>query len=366
MKICIFSDARSVHIQRIVPGLIARGLEVHVVTHKPAELPGACVEKFTVPAPGLNNLRRWHGRWRRYLRDFMDRFDVVHVHFLQDWGFTPEIISSGCFVATPWGSDIVQPPGEGFPPIELAEARLAMLRHATAVTTWGPGFARIVAEYAGLDVEDIDLLPLGVDLALFRPDLSRLSDERRPLRVGFFKGFREVYGATYLMRAIPTVVEEVPNVRFDLIGDGPQLEKCKALAGRLDVDDCVNWVRRQPHRNIPNYLANWDLTVVPSVCESFGAAALESSAMGVPVVASDVGGLPDTVRHGVTGLLTPPQAPEQLADALITLLEDPPRRREMGAAGREMVEREYNWQTILDKWVTTYEKARDCAGAVLC
>ncbi len=50
----------------------------------------------------------------------------------------------------------------------------------------------------------------------------------------------------------------------------------------------------------------------------------------------------------------------------ITLLEDPARRREMGVAGREMVEREYNWQTILDKWVTTYEKARDCAGAVLC
>ncbi|MBU0716928.1 MAG: glycosyltransferase family 4 protein [Planctomycetes bacterium] len=365
MRICIFGDAQSVHLQRIVPGLIDRGVDVHVVTHKPAEISGVAVERFSVPPPSLTNLRTWHGRWLKCLREYMRRFDVVHVHFLADWGFTPEIMAEGCLVASPWGSDIVPPPGEGQPPRKLTDARVAMLRHAAMVTTWGPTFARTVAEFANIDESTIELLPLGVDLELFKPVERRFPRQSNLLRVGFYKGFREVYGASYLMRAMPAVVEVVPEVRFDMIGDGPQLAHCKMLAGLYGVEAHVNWVRRQPHRNIPNYLDGWDLTVIPSVCESFGAAALESSAMRVPVVASDVGGLPDTVEHGVTGLLVPPQAPEQLADAVITLLEDPELRQRMGAAGREMVEREYDWQAILDKWVATYGKARDRVFAVV-
>ena len=359
MRICIFCDARSVHIQRIVPGLVERGLDVHVVTHKPADISGATVERFCVPMPRMTNLHRWYGRWMQYLRDFMRRFDAVHMHFLSDWGFTPDIMDQGCFVASPWGSDIVPPPGEGQPTLELIEARLNMLRHAAMVTTWGPTFGQMVAKFAGIEVDSIEILPLGVDLELFKPREARSSRNGDPLRVGFFKGFREVYGATYLMRAIPMVVEVVPQARFDMIGDGPQLENCKVLAGRLGIESHIRWLPRQPHRNIPDHLAGWDLTVIPSVCESFGAAALEGSAMGVPVVASDVGGLPDTVHHGVTGLLVPARAPGQLADAIITLLQDPELRHQMGLTGRRLVEEQYDWSTILDRWITTYEKACD-------
>lgn len=359
MKVCIFGDTNSIHLQRIVPGLIARGADVHVVTRKSETIAGATVERFSVPHPSVGNLRRWRGRWMKYLRDFMGRFDVVHVHFLHDWGFTPEIIKSGCFVVTPWGSDIVLPPGEGTPSPELLDARKMMLRHAVAVTAWGPTFAASVAEFAGIDAAFIDCLPLGVDLDLFRPVRSSAPQAGDPKYVGFFKGFREVYGATTLMHAIPTVVETIPDARFQMIGDGPELQTCQQLAGRLGVQSHVKWCRRQPHRNLPNYLAGWKLSVIPSNCESFGAAALESAAMGVPVVASNVGGLPETVRHGETGLLVPPRVPEQLAAAIITLLEDEPRRLRMGAAGRSMVEREYEWNAILDDWVQLYAAARD-------
>ena len=87
--------------------------------------------------------------------------------------------------------------------------------------------------------------------------------------------------------------------------------------------------------------------------------------MRVPVVASDVGGLPETVHHGTTGLLVPPQAPEQLADAIITLLQDADLRHQIGLAGRRLVEEDYDWSTILDDWVATYEKARACTTAVV-
>jgi len=360
MRVCILGDAKSVHLQRIVPGLVERGLDVHVISHKPEAIPGATVSKFEVPPFGIGYPHRYYRRQTQYLKRLMRRFDVVHVHFLSDWGFTPEIMADGCFVASPWGSDVVPPPGENPPGADLIASRTTMLRHADCVTSLGPRFARMMADFARIDVERIDLLPLGVDLELFKPaEQCMVESNDRPFRVGFFKGFREVYGATYLMRAIPTVVDVYPRTRFHMIGDGPQLDRCKELSGFYNVDGHIKWIRRQPHANLPNYLAGWDLTVIPSVCESFGVAALESSAMRVPVIASDVGGLPDTVLHNETGLLVPSEAPEQLADAIITLLGDSERRQRMGDAGREFVQRDYDWQEILDKWVTTYGKALD-------
>lgn len=356
MRVCIFGDARSVHVQRLVGGLAARGVSLHVVTHKPAEVPGATVEPFAVPRAAWTNPRRWDARRQRYLRSFAQRFDAVHIHFLHDWGFTGEMLDEGCFVVTPWGSDIVPPPGEGLPTEPLRAARIMMLRSARLVTAWGHWFAGAVARFAGLDASTIERLPLGVDLELFRPMVQTRRDARSGHRVGFFKGFREVYGAAYLLRAAPTVLEEFPHTQFHLIGDGPQLEECKVLAGRLGVDFATTWISRQAHRNLPSHLAGWDVTAIPSLCESFGAAALESAAMEVPVVATAVGGLPETVRDGETGLLVPPAAPEQLADAIIRLLGDGGLRKRMGSASRAMVAREYEWGAILDRWVEVYAK----------
>ncbi len=365
MKICLFADARSVHIQRISAGLAARGVDVHIVTHKPTTVEGATVESFRIPPPSVLNPRRWQSRWRHYLRDFMKRFDVVHVHFLSPWGFTPEIIDQGCFMASPWGSDVVQPPGEGTPTEDVVAERRMMLQCAAKVAVWGPYLARTTAAYANIDESAMALLPLGVDLDLFRPMQSTPKPHDGHCTVGFFKGFRPVYGATYLMRAIPTVLEEFPQTKFQMIGDGPELVKCKQLAGMYGVDFQVNWIRRQSHGSLPAHIAGWDLSVVPSVCESFGAAALESSAMCVPVIASHVGGLPETVRDGETGWLVAPQAPEQLADAMIKALGDREARQVMGEAGRAMVQRDYDWRKIIDRCVATYQEARECVMCVV-
>jgi glycosyltransferase involved in cell wall biosynthesis len=338
---------------------------VHIVTHKPAVIPGVSVERFRIPGPTLANPRRWHRRWEQYLRGFLRGFDIVNVHFLCDWGFTPEIMNDGCLIASAWGSDIVPPPGEEPPSPDLTASRVMLLRNADTVTTCGPTFAAAVAKFAQIDVGCIDVVPFGVDLQLFTPGEATARQCPDPYRVGFFKGFRQVYGPTVLVRAIPLVLNELPDPRFDLVGDGPQLSECQTLAETLGVDSSVQWIPRQPHNDIPRLLTRWDLTVIASVYEAFGVAALESSAMGVPVVATDVGGLRDTVRHGETGLLIPAKSVEVLADAMVTLLRDGRRRLQMGQAGREWVRKHFDRRLVLDQWVHTYHRALDRASAMV-
>ena len=367
MDVCVFGNPRLVHVQRLAAGLVERGVVVHVVTHTPSALPGVTVEPYRVPRPGWRNLRRWQARETHYLRSFFRRFDVVNVQFLHDWGLTrsPEIMEEGCFVASPWGSDIVPPPGESAPTDALRAARIAMLRRADAVTAWGPTFAGMIADYAGIDVSRIPLLPLGVDPTLFDPDIPPTPEESNGPRIGYFKGFREVYGPTVLMEAIPLILKKFPTAHFDLIGDGPQLKTCHKMARESNVASSITWYDHQPHEAVPGYIRPWDVTVISSVRESFGAAALESSAMRVPVVASNVGGLPETVRDGLTGLLVPPHDPMALASGVVKLLRDDALRLRMGHAGRNMVVREYDWRGVLDDWVRVLAEARDHATCMV-
>ncbi|MEK6676070.1 MAG: glycosyltransferase family 4 protein [Planctomycetota bacterium] len=359
MRICFFADARNRHVRRLAPGLANRGHQVHCVGHKPLDLPGVTSEVYRVPPPGLSMPYRWLGRREAYLRTFLCRFDVVVVYFLHDWGFRPEWIGEGCFVASPRGSDIVPPPGESPPTADLVAERIAILRNAALVGVAGPSFAQIVAKHAGLSPEQIGLLPLGVDLQQFNPlaESDRPRDSLR--RVGFFKGFREVYGAVDLVRAIPIVAKRLPDVRFDFVGEGPTLPNCRRLAEKLGVSEKCQWLAPVMHEKIPELLRGWMVTAMPSRCESFGLAALESAAMTVPVVAYDVGGIRDTVQDGKSGLLAPPGDVEALAQGLLRLLSDEELRQRLGNWGREWVRDQFEWGAVLRQWEESLLQARE-------
>jgi glycosyltransferase involved in cell wall biosynthesis len=353
VRVCILGDARSIHIQRMARGLQTRGVRVRVVTRKTAAIRGVEVETFAVPRFGL----RYPGRWRRrralYLRRLFRSHDVVHVHFLDDWHITPELAATGRLVVSPWGSDIVPPPElEAFPP-HVVQTRQSLIRAATAVTAWGPWFASETAAFAGIARDRVTCVPLGVDLDQFA---RQPAAGRGDPTVGFFKGFRPVYGPERLIRAIPGILDRVPDARFELIGDGPLREPCRGLARTLGVLEAIRWLEPQPHAALADRIAGWHVNVIPSVCESFGLAALEAAAMGVPTVANRVGGLQETVRHGETGLLVAAQDHAALAEAVARLLVDADLRDTLGAAGRKLVADAYAWGSCIDRWIAVYRR----------
>ncbi|MCC7492693.1 MAG: N-acetyl-alpha-D-glucosaminyl L-malate synthase BshA [Fimbriimonadaceae bacterium] len=165
---------------------------------------------------------------------------------------------------------------------------------------------------------------------------------------------RPVKGILDIVRA-HAVVRERTGAQLVIVGDGPQREEAEKLAHGLGLGCDVTFVGRRD--DVASYLACADLYVAASREESFGMSALEAMSCGVPVVAMRVGGLPELVAEGETGLLTPPGEVLPFAQAQIELLNDEPRRAAMGAAARERAVHCFNPAAIVPQYEDLYRRA---------
>lgn len=143
---------------------------------------------------------------------------------------------------------------------------------------------------------------------------------REVLYVG---GFRKEKGIDVLLEAIPHIVERFPKVRFRVLGgEEPEDGPYHRLARRLGVVDRIEFGGFVARDELPELFASADLLVSPSRAEGHAVAVLECLACGTPVVASDISGLRESVRHEVNGMLVPPSDPAALADAIVSMLSD--------------------------------------------
>ncbi|GAB4581817.1 MAG: glycosyltransferase family 4 protein [Anaerolineales bacterium] len=157
-------------------------------------------------------------------------------------------------------------------------------------------------------------------------------------------------GIDTVLHTLPTLRKTFPTLNYLIGGKGPDRERLETLANDLGVAQAVKFLGFIPDEEVPALYRKATIFVMPSredlqasSVEGFGIVFLEASACGLPVVASNSGGIAEAVREGETGLLVPPDDPSALAQALYHLLTDPGRCRRMGQAGRAWVEREMNW-----------------------
>lgn len=174
--------------------------------------------------------------------------------------------------------------------------------------------------------------PCAGDLRALFPNLESWDDPMRRPRVLFHgSSFRALKRVGDAVRAL-SLVRKSREAVLVLAGDGPEHPAVQAEVSRLGLSQYVRFLG--PLAQYADLLGRADLFLLPSDTESFGLAALEALACGVPVVAGGVGGLVEVVRDGETGLLIPPAHPEALAAAIVSLLDDEPRRRAMSVAAR--------------------------------
>jgi glycogen(starch) synthase len=160
-------------------------------------------------------------------------------------------------------------------------------------------------------------------------------------------------GIDVALHACVRVRRELPDVKVALAGDGPERDALVALIDELDLGSTVERLGGVPMHDVPALLERATVVVVPSRYEEpFGLVAVEAGLAGRPVVASRVGGLPEVVEDGRNGLLVPPDDPDALAAAVLTVLRDPGLAERLGAEGRVRAERDFG----LDRHVTAYEE----------
>ena len=199
----------------------------------------------------------------------------------------------------------------------------------------------------------VDLTPFDKpsDAAAVRAGLGLDRGEKIAAVVGRVHAGKGVEDA---VRAARLIREKEPAFRLLVVGSGPLEGLVERLAGECGSADAV--VFAGAREDVPAILAAVDLLVVPSESETAGLAALEGMAARLPVVATDVGGLPEAIQDAVTGVLVPPRDPAALADAVLSVLASPERARQMGAAGRSRVETDFNTGRLVSTVTCLYDK----------
>jgi L-malate glycosyltransferase len=212
----------------------------------------------------------------------------------------------------------------------------------------------------GISSSKIEIIPNGIDPAMFPPhDYSP-----RPRRIAMIACLREEKRVDVLITAAATILERYPDAEFLIAGDGTCREALEEQARETGV---MHRCRFLGHRDdVPEVLAGADVFVLPSRSEAFPNSIIEAMAAGLPVVASDVGGIPELVEDGRTGRLVPPGDPQALGRALLEFLDHPDRIEACGRAGRDRIERSYSFGRMVQQFETLYitELATRNAAAV--
>ncbi|MBI3988696.1 MAG: glycosyltransferase [candidate division NC10 bacterium] len=207
--------------------------------------------------------------------------------------------------------------------------------------------SKVRVMYNGIDPSLYDLPPdptLRASLGI--PEAARV--------VGIVANLIHYKGHRFFLHACQAIKRKSPEVMFLLIGDGPCREVLEDLARELGLEKDVLFLGSR--QDVPHLLALMDVVVLPSLEEGFPNAVLEAMAAGKPVVATEVGGVPEVIVHRKTGLLVPPKDPQALADAIIELLDDPQLALEMGRAGRERVTKEFGLDRMIREMEGLYEE----------
>lgn len=201
----------------------------------------------------------------------------------------------------------------------------------------------------------IEVIPNFVDLSTFAPG-APASGPGGPARVVHVSNFRPVKRVPLLVRAFARAADGM-EAHLTLVGDGPDQAACRGLARELGICERVSFLGIRDA--LPALLAPADVFALPSEHESFGLSALEAMACGTPVVASAVGGVPEVIRHGTSGLLSDKDDLDGFVANLRALLADRPRARAMGEAARADAEARFERRRVVARYERLYRSLLD-------
>jgi len=383
------AGGQNVHVAELAAGLVRNGHSVSVYTRRDdAELaervtPSAGYEVVHVPAgPAVpvpkDDLWPHMAAFADHLTEMLkfQQPDVVHAHFwMSAWASAraamrlnlPLLVT---FHALGSVKRRYQGPADTSP-LNRIRVEVAVAGTADRIVATATDEVREL-ERLGISSGKVSVVPCGVDFEHFTPVRATNPSPAVPER-------RCCYRLLSVGRLVPrkgydTIIEaltRLPQAELLIAGGAgsgdatpdPEHDRLVAVAERLEVADRVRLIGQVARADMPDLLRSADLVVCSPWYEPFGIVPLEAMACGVPVVASAVGGMLDTVVDSVTGALVPPRDPVALAEVIGPLLDSPSRRAELASAGLERVRSRYSWDRVAADTAAVYEQAAGRRGA---
>jgi glycosyltransferase involved in cell wall biosynthesis len=346
------------HVADVAEGLVGKGFDVVLcspalpkglqapVTHVPLD-----IGRAVTPRADLAALGSFAGTVRRL------RPDVIHAHSSK-----AGVIARVARLSQPRTPVLYTPHGYAFAghfsreserrayrAIERALAPLASLvvcvceAEARLARSIGPS-ARVRVVHNGVEITGARAV---------EPRIAELS-KAGPV-IGALTLLRPGKGLETLLAALPAVLGAHPSAQIAIVGDGPDLEELRASAHDLGVAHAVHFLGASSEPL--SSLRGMDVFVHPSWAESFPYVILEAMSLGLPILASDVGGIGEEIVDGQSGLLVPARDQDALARALIELLNEPARARQMGEGALNRVQERFTRAQMVDHMASLYEQA---------
>jgi len=332
--------------------LTRRGHEVHIITSHDVGLPelseenGFYVHRIAWPKIRFIGIGTFWVRIFLKIREI--RPDIVHA---QSLGIAIPALISKRMLSIPYvvwgqGTDIYLP--ERFTQMT---SRL-ILQNADATLALTEGMKRKMQEICE---REVSVVPNGINLERF----SSSSEDKKgssAKTIIFVGRLHPVKGIQYLIEAMAIVHQEMPDVKLVIVGDGVERSRLEELAERLNLDGCIQFAGQISQERIPRVMHQADVFALSSLTEGLPVVLLEAMAAGLPIVATNVGGIPDIVEEGVNGYLVNAKNPDEISNRLLILLQGDEMREEISANNREKA-RLYTWDKIAIKVEEEYYTA---------
>lgn len=323
---------------------------------------GASVELVQVNAPYKP---AWAGRikgvravfrllpYLEHLWQACGRANIVHVMANSGWSwhlFAMPAIRIAALRGTP--VVVNYRGGEAGPFLDKAAASVrATLRHSAGLLL-PSGFLLEVFGRHGMQGR---VVPNIIDLVRFHPAEHYPPNPQAP-HIVVARNLEPIYGIDVALRAFAAVAAKLPAARLSVAGSGPLRDELEQLATTLGVADRVRFTGRLDRDQMAALYREADLSLNPSHVDNMPNSVLESLASGVPVVSTDVGGVPFIVEHGRTALLVPANDAEAMGAAALQILTDPACAAALRSAGLQAVQR-YRWEAVRDTLLAAYHDA---------
>ena len=366
MRICYLADAGSIHTQRWVKYFADKGHEVHLISFRP-------FRDGKTESVKLHLLKRLQLQIRfisflinllfevTQIRKLMKKInpDIVHAHYVSEYGWLGALTGFHPFIASAWGSDVF---------IEQRKLKFSRiltkyaLKKVDLITCDGENSKDAIINL-DINPKKIKIVYHGVDTRKFN---SKQKDKEFIKNLFGWEKFPVVISVRFLVpkndvetliKAILLILKKIPNAKFIIGGEGPEEGYLKELAESLGISNSIRFVGWIPHDDLPKYLSSSDVYVTTSLLDGgISIATVDAMACELALVVTDIADNKKWIKDGENGFIVPTKNPKLLAEKVIYLLENKEIRKRFGEINRKIVKEKQNYEREMEKMEKLYKK----------